>query len=627
MTKKRIWTLVTVLTLVTAIFATCLCGIFGVFSNEEQKYIVHQAESEYKIVISQNAKSVEKAAGQELQHFFKEATGIELPIVTDDGLTAGGKYFSVGETSLVANEVRTSITGIKSQGYVLKTVGDTIYAIGGSAEGTLYGVYRFLKEAFNYEYYFTEMYSLNTGIGDLPLTVYDIKAEPDIGAMSTPSIGFIMHNSTNRQRFMCISSSSWCIPANGSTEVHNLFRITPIELYEEHPKWFSDNKQTGCFTAHGDTTEYQALLEHYFNVAVKGMKISSAETFLVSQPDNCGFCGCAGCTKLKETVGGNSGILVNFCNDLSRKLLSWFQTEEGRPYKRDLKVLFLAYQACASAPSGNITCDDNVGVFIAFDSYRSSYSFEEDSHNKSLYNIVQAWKAKTKNFVFWVYDCNMNQYFYPYDTSAYKQDFYRLMKEVGTVVINDQSQTQNHNATAWGNLKSYISTKLRWDVNADVEKLTVNFFKVCYKDAWQTMYGVYSQVKAHWAYLKYKESTGELLDKNNDLRSIFGNLNNTDYWSRTMVESWIAQFEKAFEEIKPLATTDKETYDKVYSLIAVEMASPIFILLKNYRSEFSSIEYAALGQRFKDYVNAAGIEFYADGMTSNMADLYETLGI
>ena len=94
-----------------------------------------------------------------------------------------------------------------------------------------------------------------------------------------------------------------------------------------------------------------------------------------------------------------------------------------------------------------------------------------------------------------------------------------------------------------------------------------------------------------------------------------------------MLEGWVSQFEKAFEEIKPLEQTDKETYDKVYKLICAEISSPIFILLKLYRSEYSSLEFAELGQRFKYYVTTAGIEFYADGMLSDVESLYEELGI
>lgn len=626
--NKRSLRIVTILALVTVILASCLGGIFGVLGADKEKYVVHKAKTEYKIVISETASAVEKNAAKELQDFFEEATGLQLTITSDTGLTAGGKYFSIGQTSLVTDQVKAELSGLKDQGYIIKTVGDTIYLIGPTAHGSLYSVYRYLKEEFNFEYYYTDLYSLDKGVGDVLLKDYSIKVNPDIGAMSTPSVGYIQNNSVNRQRFTNISSAEYAIPANGSTDVHNLFRITPKELADTHPAWFSENLATGCFTARNNPAEYDAMLEHYKSVAIKGMKISSAKVFIVSQPDNCGFCGCDGCNTVGATVGGASGIMVRFCNDLARKLTAWFKTDEGKPYERDLKVVFLAYQSCASAPSADIKCDDNVGVYIAFDSYRSSYGLHEDKWNESLYNTVMGWKEKTNIFIFWIYDVNFEGYFFPYDTSAYKQEFYKVMKEVGTMVVNDQNQTQNNNATAWGNVKAYISTKLRWDVNADVEELTRDFFKNCYKDAWQTMYNVYCQYKAHWAYLKERAAQDRTFDvSGTDLKSIFGNLANTNFWSRSLLESWVSQFKLALEQIKPLEQIDKDAYDKAYKLISAELASPLYILLKLYRSDYSKVQFAELGEEFMNCVSVAGVEYYADGMTSDMNTCFGKLGI
>ncbi len=627
MTKKNNVKIVTILTLVTIILASCIGGIFGVLGADKEKFVVNRAKTEYKIVISENASSIEKNAAKELQDFFEEATELELPIISDAGLTAGGKYFSIGQTSLVTDQVKSELNGLKDQGYIIKTVDDTIYLIGPTAHGSLYSVYRYLKEEFNFEYYYTDYYSLDKGIGDVPLKDYSLKVNPDIGAMSTPSVGYIQNNSINRQRFANIASSEYAIPANGSTDVHNLFRITPLEMAEEHPGWFSENLATGCFTARNNPTDYDAMLEHYKSVAINGMKVSSANVFIVSQPDNCGFCGCHGCTTVGAQVGGASGIMVRFCNDLARKLTAWFETAEGQPYKRDLKVVFLAYQDVASAPSGDIKCDDNVGVYIAFDSYRSSYGLQEDRWNKELYNTVMGWKEKTSIFIFWIYDVNFNWYFFPYDTSAYKQDFYKVMAEVGTMVVNDQNQTQNKNATAWGNIKAYISTKLRWDVDMDVEKATREYFKFCYKDAWQTMYNVYCEYKAHWAWLKEMAANDATFATGTDLKSIFGTLANTKYWSRQLVEGWAAQFKLALEQIKPLEQTDKDSYDKAYKMICAELTSPLYMLLKMYKADYSALDYAKMAEEFKYYVSAAEIEYHADGMSSDMSDCYDGLGI
>ena len=112
-----------------------------------------------------------------------------------------------------------------------------------------------------------------------------------------------------------------------------------------------------------------------------------------------------------------------------------------------------------------------------------------------------------------------------------------------------------------------------------------------------------------------------------DLKSIFGNLANTKYWSRSMLEGWVSQFKLALEQIKPLEQIDKDAYDKAYKLISAELASPIYMLLKLYRSDYSKVQFAELGEEFKYYVGVANIEYHADGMTSDMASCFEELGI
>ena len=610
-------------------FAVVLFGLFIPFTafGAGENYVVRRGKSDYKIVIPAAAEAPEKSAARELQYFFEEATGVQLPIISDREASAGGKYFSVGKTSFLPASVKSALGGLKSCGYTIKTADNNIYLVGPSANGTLYSVYGYLNREFGFEYYFTDVYSLDKGVGDLKLTDYNVKVNPDINVMGMPSVGFIQNNSVNKLRFTAQSTAECFIPANGTTETHNLFKFMPVSLSEEHPKWFADNHATGCFTAHGDPDEYEAMQNHFLNVIKDGMKKSSAEIFQVSQPDNSGFCACDACNGAGRSYGGASGIMVKFCNDLSRKVLDWFATGEGKAYKRDFKLVFLAYQNIASAPSSDITCDDNVGVYLAFDSFRSSYGLHEDNVNENLYQTVMGWSKKTHIFLFWLYDVNFDTYLYPYETSAYKQDFYKLMKDVGTVIVNDLSQHNNiENTTAWNNVKSYISCKLRWNVNANVEELTRDFFKHCYKDAWEIMYNVYTECKAHWAVLKHKVQTGELNDTK-DLRSIFGNLDKKEFWSLTMLESWVAQFRNALRAIEPLKETDRAAYDTTYKMICGEIISPMWMILDLYKPEFSAKEFSLMAEEFKDFVTASGVAYYADGMSSPISDLFADLGI
>ncbi|MBR2498603.1 MAG: DUF4838 domain-containing protein [Clostridia bacterium] len=622
--------------LAVAITLSCLSGAFGAIGVfGAPTYVVNEGQSEYKIVIADTPDSIEKTASYELQRFFEEATGVTLDIVSDKSVVPGGKYLSIGNTALVTKALKSELEGLKSHGYILKTVNQTIYMLGPSVYGSLASVYEFLKQAFDYEYFFTEVYNLKK-VKALELKNYDLRANPDIDGMTDPGVGYIQYDLTNKNRFLVAPTSHYFIPANGTTNTHNLWHIMP-QSWAGDPKysnWFSANGQaTACFNARGNPTDYQKMITHFSEVAIKGIKESNAEIFTIAQPDNCGFCNCNACSAYN---GDNSAIVVKFCNDVAAKVDAWLASSAGKPYARDFKLIFLAYQSIAKAPTtSGIKCADNVGVYLAFDYCRSSYSLNKgqdeigyDGVNRDIYNTVKAWKNVTDLFVFWLYDVNFDMYFYPYDTTDYKVDFYKLMKEVGTVVVNDLGQHQNkYNNTAWGNVKGYLSTKLRWDVNLNVNDTVRKFFDACYKDAADIMYNVYLEYKAHWAMLRYEGYKGTLKADDEELRGIFGNLRNTAYWGRDLLESWIKQFKQAIAAIEPLKATDPDAYQTTYGMIAAELTSPYAMLIELYRATYSDNEFKTLVAEFKKYCADAQLVCYADGATSTMDTFYETRNI
>lgn len=607
--------------LATIITISCL-GVFAGVFGDSVKYAIKDGLSNYKIVISETAEGNEKNAAKELQTFISEATGTELPIITDSGLSAGGRYFSVGNTAFVPSAVSDTAAARKSTGYVIKTVGDTVYLLGKTANGTLNSVYGYLNRALGFEYYFTDVYSLNKS-DDLALGDYDLPVDPDIEFMTNPSVGFIQANADNKLRFNSLSTAEIFIPANGNTQVHNILKIMPETLKDSHPNWFATDTgkttETACFTAHGDSTEYNAMQAHFLNVIKEGMKISSANYFLISQPDNAGFCGCSSCNGLSYN---HSGIMVKFCNDLCDKVYKWFETEDGAPYERDFKLICMAYQDTKADPVG-ITCGKNVGVYIAFDDFGGSYAIDTAGINSTDVGIVRNWANKTDTLMFWLYDVNFTGYCYPYDTSLYKQDFYKLIKEVNGVLVNDESQYNNYiSGTAWNNLKSYISCKLRWNVNAEVAVLTENFFKACYKDGWDEMKDVYDSELSWWETLRSTYASGE---KHGDLFYAQRPLNYTGFWPKATIQGWISGIESALTAIAGLETTDKASYDKAYKMICAEMVSPLYMLIDLYGSTYSESELTALKTQFKTYATASGVKYYYS--SGKISDLLADWGI
>ena len=582
---------------------------------------------EYRIVIPENADGNERTAAHELQKFIEEATSIRIPIIRDNAnfnVTDGVKYFSVGNTSTTKFSARENIdlTNAKDNGYVIKTQGDVIYLLGKTTFGTSNAVYGYLNEAYGFEYYFTDTYDL-TASNTVIFGNYNLTVNPDIDSLTGPNVGFVQQNSINRHRFGVNANEELFIPANGSTGVHNVDKIVTESDMAAHPDWVSTDGGTLCFSArsHGGT-EYVAMQNHFLEVIKKGLAQSSANIFLIAQPDNQASCSCSACKGSSWYDKYNtSDVLLRFCNDLVDKVYDWFETTDGQVYSRDFKIYFLAYHTTQEPPK-EITFNENVGVYVAFDGFYGSYSLTNTT-NSSYVTKANSWKTKSNgNFGFWLYDLNADEYAYPYDTSVYRQAFYQQLE--GAKFINEQGQFQHDkNAMTWGNYKNYISSKLRWDSyldSATLTTLTENFFKACYKDAWDEMLGVYNAQLTYWTSLRNSYSNSY------DLGNIFGKIDTSTYWNKTDVEAWYNGFKNAFTALEgQRASLDTVTYTRIHDMICAEIISPMTMLIElhGYKTNTTFVN------EFKQYVTDSGIRFPWDGTGagSSISYWYGTLEI
>ena len=143
----------------------------------------------------QNKSYTLKAVG-ELLNLFKEATGINLRSGTDTGLTfdKDKKYISIGDTTLLeeAGVVYDELE-LKSNGFIIETVGNSIFIAGG-AYGELYGAYKLLNIYFNFEVYASDEYYLDKGVTNRKFIDISAKDIPDIEWTLNPYSGDIAGN-------------------------------------------------------------------------------------------------------------------------------------------------------------------------------------------------------------------------------------------------------------------------------------------------------------------------------------------------------------------------------------------------------------------------------------------------
>ena len=129
----------------------------------EDLYLVRSGDSKYRIILAENSTSTEGYAANYLKKIISDATGKELDIVKDTSLPetdVNNYYISVGKTAVArVNDIAADRATFGGDGFLLTKKGNTVFILGGSDMGTLYGVQEFLSYTLNYEaYYYNAVY-------------------------------------------------------------------------------------------------------------------------------------------------------------------------------------------------------------------------------------------------------------------------------------------------------------------------------------------------------------------------------------------------------------------------------------------------------------------------------------
>ena len=351
--------------------------LYNVASTENM--LVENGLTEYKVVIPENPSTVEQTAVKELIYFFDEATGITLQTVSETQITysQNAKYISVGNTTFAQQaNVKADYETLGDTGLTIQTNGQSVFLLGAKEYGTLYAVYEFLSQAFDYEYFASNLIQINRNVKDVPLMDYDIVDVPDY-EYNLATYGFIRSSEMIRNRYRMADDSKFFIPVGGRM-YHNSFEWLPKE-YENvdgveqliHPKWYSieGGKLVGtqlCYTAQGDAEEYQLML----NAALEKAKelLSDPQYFdrpilTFTQQDTQTWCECDTCAAEKKKYGTNAAVVVKFVNALRGLIDAWFEGD-GAEYKRDFTLLFFAYHLTNNSPT---VYDEKTNTYTAID--------------------------------------------------------------------------------------------------------------------------------------------------------------------------------------------------------------------------------------------------------------------
>jgi hypothetical protein len=213
--------------------------IFNV--NATQDYLVKDGKSDYKIVVSKDAPAVILTNVNTMVNYIKQATGIVLPIVTDENVsyTEQEKIISIGYNAL-CKQLNLDASNLGASGLRILTKGKSIFIYGKTDDGTRCGLYEFLNQILDYEFYAEGCVSIAMNVKNIPLMNYDITDLPDFELRNRGyeiMDNYEYRNSTDAIATLC--GAQW----------HNSFKCLPPETYKtDHPAWYATSGDQLCYT-------------------------------------------------------------------------------------------------------------------------------------------------------------------------------------------------------------------------------------------------------------------------------------------------------------------------------------------------------------------------------------------
>jgi len=523
------------------------------FTKKPDDYIVKDGKSDYVIVHSNNADGEIVTAASELKYFFKEATGIELPLLQDnqsDGKRK--KIISLGATSAAMLSLGSTGEELGVSDFRIAFVEESVYVTGGSGSGVLWGTYKLLNEFFGYKFYKEGIYALDRGVGNLNMRSGDKTYKAAIPLRADYS-GMNLYGST-------ISSLRLGLMTDDKMSVggrHNSLELLDTASYaDKHSGWYSSSGDQLCYTAHGNAAELNSMIEEASDKLTDLFLASGAENKTYARfqmMDNKNWCSCDACKEKKEEYGAQSGAMLETCNRIgeavTRKLAA-------RGDERKIKIVPLLYNETEDVPvvtdpkTGEYGRSDKLGKLeyvtplwacMARKKHRKAWA---DKENAAALDMLERMNAAFEEFWVWDYGSNYNNYLIPFDIFGNIAEDFKLLKNYKIGLYLYQLANSAKNVTGFNSLKTYLLSEFMFNPDRDVDELTDDYFRNVYGAGAAAMRRYYDEYRTLSAYNDADKDGMPAWDQ-----SIYSQtMVQEEYWPRGTVYAWLGYIDEALEK-------------------------------------------------------------------------------
>ncbi len=453
-------------------------GLFTVFCRADELVLADKGQSTYKIVVADDASPSTKHGAEELQTFLEKITGTELPIISDKQ-PQGSKEIILGDNAHLKT-LKTSIdfAALGPEGYVIRTVGDSLVIAGGELRGNLYGVYGFLEDHLGCRWF-----------------TPDVERIPQISRLAVQSIDDRQAPALEyREPFTAdCFDADWCArnrmnsnradlgeKHGGKVKIwglaHTFGRLIPTEKYfDEHPEYFAMVK--------GERRKERPQLcctnPDVMRLCTEGIRElirqnPTTTVFGVSQNDWDNHCECPNCQSVAEREESEMGPVLELVNHVADEI--------GKEFP-NVSIQTLAYQWTRKPPK-NLRPRPNVIIMLCSIECCFMHPLDtcDSELNRAFSSDIKAWATAAPRLWIWDYVTDFSNYLLPFPNQRVRRPNIQFFvaNNVKGIFEQDTYDTVDSELAAMG---GYITAKLLWNPNYDADQAMDEFLEGYYGKA------------------------------------------------------------------------------------------------------------------------------------------------
>lgn len=520
------------------------CCLFGLISHGADRYIVYEGEPRAQIVIGEAPERLVALAAQELQEYILRMSGAKLPIVTavedshplsifvgqsaavarlgvsPEGLDHGAFTIVSGDDWLVllgedydfepiepwprdhrdrarvqaeVDELTGEKWGLPAMGYSFRNYHSSLGIWDLDESGSLQAVYQFLRDLGVRWYFPGEVGEIVPERRTIPLPKVNRTVKPDFPFRHL----YMLYQHRKPDNLLWRLRLGLNSPEFGGSHGINQVHSRP-EIKESNPEYFAiwNGRRTSdkpCLSAEGlfeANVAYARFLFDHYNVQM--VNVSPADGY--SRP-----CECELCVGKATPERGPNGLLSDYVWDYVNRVAT--ELYQSHP---DRKVSGLAYTTYLLPPEKIESLSPNlVAIFVR---WRSHYTDPEVKEREL--EIRQQWldALPSREIYIWSeYAHSRPRGWYSrlpvYYPRLIAEDL-RWLKgkskgEYIPVADNWPAWGLEWNALATNHLNAYVTAKLYWDAELDIDDLLNEYYQLFYGPAADGM----------TAFIEYAEQT------------------------------------------------------------------------------------------------------------------------